>query len=329
MIFDGKKIYLEGEVVSKTEQADGPKNYVTQANCGQMSVALNRDVDFEQLKQADGVSIGSQDVKPTELIFIDQVDPTNQVFGVGLNPANFNSVPRMISNQVYDSSGKLIQQQTISSKRVRVDMVSQDIVADGPGWVSTHDFKTPGASRDSKHPLAGMAGKHNDAGKPITFVRANFASRMTIEAAKNKMTLGGRIRIVHLATDDWGINVDPEQMPTALQSAATLLTCEQLTLARWQPRDAAAPTHEMIADGNVRIFGDTIDLSSNRVSYNQANDMLVVNGTNRTAANIRYRKAAGPKRAWQEFSGEKFEYQIGSQTVNINGLQKGEAIRLD
>jgi len=85
----------------------------------------------------------------------------------------------------------------------------------------------------------------------------------------------------------------------------------------------------MIADGNVRIFGDTIDLSSNRVSYNQANDMLVVNGTNRTAANIRYRKAAGPKRAWQEFSGEKFEYQIGSQTVNINGLQKGEAIRLD
>ena len=329
MIFDGKKIYLEGEVVSKTEQADGPKNYVTQANCGQMSVALNRDVDFEQLKQADGVSIGSQDVKPTELIFIDQVDPTNQVFGVGLNPANFNSVPRMISNQVYDSSGKLIQQQTISSKRVRVDMVSQDIVADGPGWVSTHDFKTPGASRDSKHPLAGMAGKHNDAGKPITFVRANFASRMTIEAAKNKMTLGGRIRIVHLATDDWGINVDPDQIPTALQSAATLLTCEQLTLARWQPRDAAAPTHEMIADGNVRIFGDTIDLSSNRVSYNQANDMLVVNGTNRTAANIRYRKAAGPKRAWQEFSGEKFEYQIGSQTVNINGLQKGEAIRLD
>ena len=85
----------------------------------------------------------------------------------------------------------------------------------------------------------------------------------------------------------------------------------------------------MIADGNVRIFGDTIDLSANRVSYNQVNDMLVVNGTTRTAANIRYQEGTGRARSWQEFSAEKFEYQISSQSVNVSGVRKGEAIRID
>ena len=82
MIFDGRKIYLERDVVSKTEQFDGIKHNVTQANCGQMSVALNRYVNFEQLKQNDRDGLSKpKDIKPTELIFIDQVDSLNQVFG--------------------------------------------------------------------------------------------------------------------------------------------------------------------------------------------------------------------------------------------------------
>ena len=333
MIFDGHKIYLERDVISKTEQFDGNKHTVTQANCGQMSVALNRYVDFEQLKQDDGTGITKpQDIKPTELIFIDQVDPLNQVFGQVPVAPNSKPSPPMIFNRFYDASGKLLQQQTISSKQVRVDPVSKNIFADGAGWFSTHDLRTPSrtsSNRRSPPPLAGMAGKRNDPSKPITFVRANFSGQMTVEAAKNQMTISDRVRTVHLQTDDWRTNADPDRIPPELQSTATSLTSERLTLARWQPRDATEPTHEMIADGNVRIFGDTIDLSANRVSYNQVNDMLVVNGTTRTAANIRYQEGTGRSRAWQEFTAEKFEYQISSQTVNVSGVRKGEAIRID
>ena len=333
MIFDGSKIYLERDVISKTEQFDGKKQTVTQANCGQMSVALNRRVDFEQLKQNgdDGIT-KPQDIKPTELIFIDQVDPLNQVFGQVPVAPNFKPSPPMIFNRFFDASGNLLQQQTISSKKVRVDPVSKNIFADGAGWFSTHDLRTPSrrnANRPSPPPLAGLAGNRNDANKPITFVRANFSGQMTVEAAKNQMIISDRVRTVHLQTDDWRTNADPDRIPPELQSTATSLTSERLTLARWQPRDASEPTHEMIADGNVRIFGDTIDLSANRVSYNQVNDMLVVNGTTRTAANIRYQEGTGRTRAWQEFSAEKFEYQISSQTVNVSGVRKGEAIRID
>ena len=333
MIFDGRKIYLERDVISKTEQFDGKKQTVTQANCGQMSVALNRYVDFEQLKQNGGAGITKpQDIKPTELIFIDQVDPLNQVFGQVPVAPNFKPSPPLIFNRFFDASGNLLQQQTISSKKVRVDPVSKNIFADGEGWFSTHDLRTPSrnnANRHSAPPLAGLAGKRNDASKPITFVRANFSGQMKVEAAKNQMTISDRVRTVHLQTDDWRTNADPDRIPPELQPTATSLTSERLTLARWQPRDAAEPTHEMIADGNVRIFGDTIDLSANRVSYNQVNDMLVVNGTTRTAANIRYQEGTGRARSWQEFSAEKFEYQISSQSVNVSGVRKGEAIRID
>ena len=174
-----------------------------------------------------------------------------------------------------------------------------------------------------------MAKKNNDPSKPITFIRANFSDSMNIDAVKNQMTLSGRVRTVYLQTDDWNSNPDPDRIPPALQSEAIVLTSEQLVLARWQPRDATAMTHELIASGNVRILGTTIDLSADRVSYNQGNDMLVVNGTNRSAARIRFREAAGPTKPWQEFTAEKFEYQIASQTVNVNGVQKGEAIRID
>ena len=333
MIFDGRKIYLERDVISKTEQFDGNKQTVTQANCGQMSVALNRKVDFKQLKKNDGTRITKpQDIKPTELIFVDQVDPLNQVFGQVPVTPNYKPSPPLIFNRFFDASGKLLQQQTISSKKVRVDPISKNIFADGAGWFSTHDLRTPSGTsskRSSSPPLAGMAGKRDDPNKPITFVRANFSGQMTVEAAKNQMTISDHVRTVHLQTDDWRTNADPDRIPPELQSTATSLTSERLTLARWQPRDAAEPTHEMIADGNVRIFGDTIDLSANRVSYNQVNDMLVVNGTTRTAANIRYQEGTGRTRAWQEFTAEKFEYQISSQTINVSGVRQGEAIRID
>ena len=333
MIFDGNKIYLERDVVSETEQADGSKHNMTQATCGQMSVALNRYVNFEQLKQDKrDATAKSNDIKPTELIFIDKVDPLNQVFGqVPVDPTA-EARQSLILNRAYDSQGRLIQQQTISSQQVRVDPTSRNIFADGPGWISTHDLKSPGnprSNRASKHPLAGLASKKNDSSKPITFVRVNFADRMAVESAKNQMQINGRVRVVHLQTNDWRTNADPDRIPPALQDSAVLLTSERLTLARWQPRDSTEKSHEMIADGNVRILGDTIDLSSNRVSYNQANDLLVVNGTNRTAAKIRYRDATGSGKSWQEFSAEKFEYQIASQTVNVNGVQRGEAIRID
>ena len=333
MIFDGRKIYLERDVISKTEQFDGSKRNVTQANCGQMSVALNRYVSFEQLKKDDRNGLSKpEDIKPTELIFIDKVDPLNQVFAqVPVNP-NFRSSPSLILNRVLGPQDNLLQQQTISSKQVRVDPITKNIFADGPGWVSTHDLQAPGASaskRSTKHPLAGMAKTQNDPSKPITFVRANFADSMTIDAARNKMTISGRVRTAYLQTDDWNTNPNPDRIPQNLQATAVVLTSEQLTLARWQPRDAADVTHELIASGNVHILGDTIDLSANRVSYNQANDMLVVNGTNRTAARIRFRESAGVTKPWQEFTAEKFEYQIASQTINVNGVQKGEAIRID
>lgn len=333
MIFDGRKIYLERDVVSTTEQLKDGKHNVTQANCGQMSVALNRYVNFEQLKENDrnGLSKPS-DIKPTELIFIEKVDPLNQVFGqVPVDP-NFRSSESLILNRVYGPQKKLLQQQTVSAKQVRVDPTSQNIFADGAGWVSTHDLQAPGASRSkqsSKHPLAGMAKKNNDPSKPITFVRANFSDSMSVDAAKNQMAIKGRVRTVYLQTDDWNTTPDPDRLPPALQSQAIVLHSEQLTLARWQPRDAAEVTHEMIASGNVRIFGDTIDLSANRVSYNQGNDMLVVNGTNRTAARIRFRQGTGTAKPWQEYVAEKFEYQIATQTINVNGVQKGEAIRIN
>ena len=333
MIFDGRKIYLERDIVSKTDQFDGIKRNVTQANCGQMSVALNRYVDFEQLKQNDRDDLSKpSDIEPTELIFIDKVDPLNQVFGQVPVDANFRSSPSLILNRIYGPKDNLLQQQTVSARQVRVDPVSKNIFADGAGWVSTHDLQASSAPRrnqSTKHPLAGMAQKNNDPSKPITFVRANFADSMSIDAAKNQMTLSGRVRTVYLQTDDWNTNPDPDRIPSALQAQAVVLTSEQLTLARWQPRDSAEVTHEMIASGNVRILGDTIDLSASRVSYNQGNDMLVVNGTNRTAARIRFRENTGPTKPWQEVVAEKFEYQIASQTVNVNGVQKGEAIRID
>ena len=333
MIFDGRKIYLERDVISKTEQFDGIKHNVTQANCGQMSVALNRYVNFEQLKQKDRDGLSKPtDIEPTELIFIDKVDPLNQVFGqVPVDP-NFKSLPSLILNRIYGARDKLLQQQTVSAKQVRVDPISKNIFADGAGWVSTHDLQAPGGSRSNrstKHPLAGMAKKNSDPSKPITFIRANFADSMAIDAAKKQMTISGRVRTVYLQTDDWNTNPDPDRIPPALQAQALVLTSELLTLAQWQPRDSAEVAHELIASGNVRILGDTIDLSADRVSYNQANDMLVVNGTNRTAARIRFREDTGATKPWQEYIAEKFEYQIASQTVNVNGVQKGEAIRID
>ncbi len=300
-----------------------------------MSVALNQFVDFENLKRQDD---RRSEIQPTEIIFVDQVAPNKQVFTAPQIATNGPPTEMRIVVQNFDGRGSLQQQQSISGSRVTIDPISKNISANGPGWVSTHDLQKPtsDSTSTSPNPLASFSGTaSNGNAKPISYIRVNFAGELKIDGQTNQMDIADRVRTLYMTTDDWRLNIDPDRIPASARQAAVLLTSQQMTLARWKPREAAEEQHELTAKGNVRIKGDSIDLNSDRVSYNQINDMLVVNGTTRTPAKIRYRPLPGKSTnaaGWQEFSAEKFKYQVATQSISVDGVKKIKgtgAIRLN
>jgi hypothetical protein len=365
MIFDGQKIYFERDVMLAAKQSESTasspeddrleknrqreqnrqneqnrqdeqnRQQFIQANCGQMSVALNRFIDFDNIKSE---SVRQSETKPTEIIFIDRVDPAKQVFQASKTGSVKQHSAMQILVQNIDELGILNRQQSISADRVTINPISKNILANGPGWVSTHDLQKPktATASASKNPLARFSDSNsNGESLPISFVRINFAGDLKINGSTNQMNIDDRVRTLYMATDDWGLNVDPDRIPAAMRKSAVLLTSQKMTLARWQPRESSEEQHELTARGNVRIMGDSIDLNSDRVSYNQINDMLVVNGTTRTPAKIRYRQVPGRSNSatgWQEFSAEKFKYQIATQSISVDGVKKVKgtgAIRLN
>jgi lipopolysaccharide export system protein LptA len=342
MIFDGKRIYFEKNVGVANKQTEKQKTTITEAACGQMTVELDRFVDFKDSTKRNsaknpiaGTTNELPKAKPIELIFIERVSPSKRVFAVDdpSSPTFANTAPMVIMHRTYRSDGKLEQQQSISAEQVKIDAVSKKIAADGPGWVSTHSrqsAKSSGAGQGTKsNPLARFSNSNKG---DISFIRVNFDGDMQIDSQTGHMDINGRVRTAYLPLQDWRGGVDPDKIPAG-QTDAVLLISQQLKIAQWKPRGQTDPVREVIATGNVRMTGDSIDLNSDRISYNEGNDLLVINGTPRTEARLRFREQPKPgsraARGWQEITAEKIMYQVATQSFDVVGVGKSKVIQLN
>ena len=79
------------------------------------------------------------------------------------------------------------------------------------------------------------------------------------------------------------------------------------------------PANEMLATGNVQILNHRFDANADRVSYDQTTDLLVIEGTTRTDAQLRVKQQRNAQPNY--IVAEKFLYHVKDQGYEIQSFK--------
>ena len=319
MIFDGTKIYFESDVVLTADRIgnDGTKSTINSLSEG-MSIELSKPVKFKNL-QSDS-KIGDAEVR--EIILVEQVPKTKQVFKMVKHPNQLKTPtkrPVVIENQTYNLNGELSEQQKITVPKAVLNRATGSLESQGPGTISIHRRGKP-STDSSSDPFARLARQDeatNDSG--ITFIQINFDGQLQVDTVAQEMQLDRNIRTIYSPVKNWDVSFNPDDV-LPRTTGRVFMTCEHLQLAQWTPRTSKRKTSEIIATGNTHIFSDTLDATAHRVSYDRTNDTLIIVGTPRSDANLRFKQTPNDTNP-THLVAKKITYRIKDQATGTYGLE--------
>ncbi len=341
MIFDGKHIYFEKDVLLDASQtvngkADGKMGQpmatadvarrLTRTRSNVLNVTVIRRIDFSELTRSrnrdanggsdqQGASIQMTEAEIKEIVLIDRMEPDRRVFKLASHSqtAEPSYVPVVVELQSFDAAGQLIEKQRFVAPSVRILPPRGYVSAKGPGLISTHRKgqqlgKSPGfaPSPGAATPMA------------LTFLRVNFDSGIEASEESAKLKIIGNVRAAFVPTNDWNLSLDPDQLFQVPMGGGKLV-CEQVEIEKWQARSVSEPTIEFIATGNVHMWGDLFEATAERVSYNDTDDMLIVEGSPRSYAQLWHQKT--PQSGRTNLVAGKIWYRPSDQQTRVERIK--------
>ncbi len=323
MVFDGSKIYFERNVMMTTYgDKTAEERSVTKTLSQALSVALASRVDFSQL--SSGKTIG--DVKMNEMVLVNRITEDQRVFKdhAGSDDPRMNAAdtPIIFQNETFDRAGQMTQQRRVVVPRATINAATNTVYAAGPGKIFTHQKGNKG--------LAGIGGldrlgsppnqsqQRNRKKDQINYLQVNFDDRLVANLGQKQLNITGNIRTLFSPARNFDFSLDPDTTDR-LPAGAIKVKCENMQLSQWLPTGAEKAQNEIIATGNTHVTSPTFEATSDRISYNDGNDQMVVEGTTRSPANLWYRQT--PRGQRQHLTANKIIYHPSSGTAETQGVR--------
>lgn len=324
MIFDGTKLYFEDQVAmeSRGENKEGKPVAVSSQSAG-LSLKFNRTIRFQDLQNESP----SGDIDIQETVIVDRLPTSQRVFKLAKSrtPQNVNHEsidPAMITNQVFDLQGELVEQQQFLVTQATWNSTTGGVNSKGPGVFMYYrkggsllmSNKADAQSNSSVEPTLPFGNSNG-----LTFIRVNFDESVNANINQNEMTVRGNVRTLYAPVESFTDILDPDQ-PERLPLESVKVTCEQMKIAQWTPRNSTEATNELIATGNAHISSSTFEATADRVSYNRSTDILVVEGTPRSDAHLWFKQTPNARQRDHLVAG-KILYRVSDQWTEVQGVR--------
>ena len=333
MIFDGAKIYFERSVIMSATQngkqnKDGSNNRSEMKSMSEaLSVELTEPLDFAKLSRDRNSDDPNSDdatteAKIRELIFASEIPKSKQAFPFDQNssgdPAAGKSRFVTVENRTFDGTGTLVEKQNIVVPNATFNVEAGGLYAKGPGTIATHRM----GSADSKgsNPFGRLTGTNKKKKDELSFIQINFDGELNIDPDQKEMNIDGNVRTVYAPIGSWQKTFNPDDSRKSAPPGSVNLRCDRLQIAQWTARSDDKPFNEMLASGNTHLFSETFEATANRVSYSQASDVLIVEGTPRTDANLWFKQTPNDKNPTHLIA-EKISYRISDQWTQTQGVK--------
>jgi hypothetical protein len=221
----------------------------------------------------------------------------------------------VIENVTFDANGKRVEQQTVIAPEATFDAQSGIVQAKGPGAIQVHRFGKAGSLAKPFGGTTTSAASRNR----LMLTHVKFDGSLIANSAAKEMEIDGRVRSLVSPVASFDEMFDPDRDTTTWPLDAVKLICERATLAQWNPQSSAKPSNEIMATGNAHIVSSRFEATADRVSYSQANDMLVVEGTPRSDANLWFRQT--PTARPNHLVAGKILYRLSDQWTEVQNVR--------
>jgi hypothetical protein len=288
MEFNGSEIVFEQSVVAKSQYQ--------QLCTGTMTIELARPVRFSEMK-------AQETPQASEIRCRGGVAIENQNVDAQQQPASFDHLHVVA---------------------MTVNLLNGEMRAEGPGWLNS-------VWRGDGNMLGGGAAQPGaPAGNPnqLNCVHVKFQGPATGNFQRKLLVLHDQVRTAFAPVASWDAVISTEN-PDQLGPNGLVSGCDQLSLARVIAPLAAKETTELVALGNATVEGKTRTDGKNfmargqRISYDEAKDLLILEGDGRSLAELFMQAQHGDPVS--RYSTQTIRYWHKTGAVDTSGMRMIES----
>jgi lipopolysaccharide export system protein LptA len=178
----------------------------------------------------------------------------------------------------------------LQAAELEVHQASGNLLARGPGSVTSlrvdsgdKKMQMPGAPSIAKTPAAAPNSK--SAPKGLNYLNVQFQRQMTGNMRSKQMLFENQVLTLYGPVPNWESSLDPDH-PEAWGERGVMLKSDRLSVVQMPTAKEDEPSYEMEATGNTVVESATYTARSQRVSYAQSKDLLILEGDGRTDARL-------------------------------------------
>lgn len=258
--FDGRVVTLVGQVV-----AAGPDlSLRTQSD---LEITLDRTIDFSQLNR-------QQRTPPV----IARIATSDAIY---------------MANRSRDELGNATSYQQMSTRDWQMDMLTGDVVASGPGWLSV----TSPAERLPS--LPGTPKPNSSTSSGLTQLSVVFGDRLTGNLHRREAKLDGTVRGIIGQVTQWDDRIDPQQS-TEMRDGEYRISCQEVFVSESPTARPIDPTNpnsrkpiDLLLLGDTYVEGAQFAARGAQIKYAEDKDMLTLEGDSRRPAELFQRSMDG------------------------------------
>jgi lipopolysaccharide export system protein LptA len=295
LIFDGLTARITGDVEmrSATQLARAPI----------LEVTLKERFDFQSLGRTPGLPTAAPAPAPKPGPSLAAEPQLARIFLDGGMMGVYGK------NNGLDESGELVSCEQMRSRNVMVDMLTNKLYAQGPGWVSSVRKGSPqGPGVGGPEPMARIQqpiGPPNINANQLTSIHVAFEKEIIGDLTARQVEFHQQVETTYSPASDFA-DVIAADVIKDLSERVVLMTSDVLTATEFlQPLPRWI---EVQATGNTKVRGQKFDVDAPIVGYSSQKELLKIEGDGRANAKAWVRQTPGDKS--NSFEGERFTYNL-------------------
>jgi len=167
------------------------------------------------------------------------------------------------------------------------NLISGESYARGPGRVTSirrgsFDLLRRGGAAA---PDGGAPAGRGEESEGLQYLNVAFQGSLSGNLHHRKLTFHDQVRTVYGPVDSWKSTIDPLR-PGGLKPKDVLLECDELSVLQMPLPTGDGRTTEFAAEGNVLVESGQYTARAPRMTYAEAKDLLVLEGTGWTYAEL-------------------------------------------
>lgn len=297
MVFDGKAVHVTGDVkASGTHWLKSGERMDWRSNSGLLTLTLDRRVDLAEPKQDDA---SDEQAEVAEVLLDQQV---------------------VISTETFDEDGFLSARDQMRVPNLSVNQITGELKSVGAGSATS--------TRRNKGELVG--GQQNgqtqnqvvESGKEkLIFLDIKFAAGIVGNIFRKEVHFVRQVDALVGPVQNWDAVLTRETDFTGATDERSQMLCDRLVVLEWGEDLHGKPQLEVQGIGNAFMTGQGFEATGSKVAYNQAQNMLILEGDQHAYAKLVQKVNGSGAGNWVE--AKKIMYWRDTGAIDLDGVAGG------